>query len=158
MNKLVTVGVTVSEWTGESLHHVCQIACMSWHSDASSMKVLTRSFSIFTRSSLTVQHMHPLLSIMICSPLSGRVSFEMTKSLSMSISPNYSATINLLTMRNGSLGSSSAAGPLWRTHKICATPRPYLVFNHCYAFAMALGQYVVQQGSFARAKESSDDL
>ena len=63
-----------------------------------------------------------------------------------------------LLMTDGSLGYLSAAGPLWRTHKICATPMPYLVFNHCYAFAMALGQYVVQQGSFARAKKSSDDL
>ncbi len=35
---------------------------------------------------------------------------------------------------------------------------PYLVLNHCYAFAVALGQYVVQQGGFARAKKSSNDL
>ena len=88
MNKLV------SEWTGECLHHVsnCMHAChgILMHQDK---EMLTRSFSIFTRSSLTVQHMHPLFSIMICSPLSGRVSLEMTKSLSMSISPNYSGTI-----------------------------------------------------------------
>jgi len=76
----------------------------------------------------------------------------------MSISPNYSGIVKLLVMRFGSLGYLSAAGPLWRTHKSCATPVLYLVFNHCYAFAMALGQYVVQQGGFARAKESSNDL
>ncbi len=76
----------------------------------------------------------------------------------MSISPNYSGTISLLMMRFGSLDYLSAAGPLWRTHKSCATPVPYLIFNYCYAFAVALGQYVVQQGGFARAKESSNDL
>lgn len=35
---------------------------------------------------------------------------------------------------------------------------PYLILNDCYALAMAFCQYIVQQGSLARAKKPSDDL
>ena len=35
---------------------------------------------------------------------------------------------------------------------------PYLILNDCYALAVAFRQYVVQQGSLARAKIPGNDL